>query len=170
MAFLKYKYMKSIILILFLLFSCNILFGQSTLFAKIHAEVIEVLAAYEISEMNFGKFSPQRMGGVISISPDGVLTPTGTILTLGSHNSASFLITGEHDSTFAVNLPNESVMLKNRKEDVMKVSDWKSDIVLGKLTNGEAIVKVGATLAVNNINVNSTGEYYGTYDITFSYN
>jgi hypothetical protein len=161
--------MRTIILII-LIFSCNILFGQSTVFAKVHAEVIEVLTAYETSEMNFGKFSPQRVGGTMNLSPDGILTPSGTILTIGNHNSASFLLTGENDATFTVNLPNETVILKNQKQDVMKVSDWKSNIGFGKLANGEAIVKVGATLAVNNINVNSTGQYFGTYNITFSYN
>ena len=75
-------------------------FGQTNITATAIAQVIAALTATEISQLNFGRFSPETQGGVLLLTPDGVLTTQGTVIPGGgAHSSASFNITGEPNAT-----------------------------------------------------------------------
>ena len=97
-----------IITVLFLLMvsSALKLQAQATVTAQVFAEVIPALTATELSQLNFGRFSPETQGGAVLVTPDGARTATGTVeLSGGTHNPASFYITGEGGATFTIMLP-----------------------------------------------------------------
>ena len=119
---------------------------------------------------------PKHRGGKVIVSPDNVRTVQGTVvLGGGSHNSASFYITGEYDATFSVTLPAVPAILTNTlNAKTMQVTDWQSNpapgIGVGKLNGGAMTVQVGAVLNVGDMYANPVGIYTGIYAITFSYN
>jgi hypothetical protein len=150
--------------------------AQASVTAQAFAEVIAALTATETAQLNFGRFSPETQGGKIVLTPDGARTAQGTVvLGGGTHNSASFYITGEYDATFSITLPSGPTVLTNTlNARTMQVSDWQSypapGIGVGKLNGGAMSVQVGAILNVGTMNDNPVGIYAGTYAITFSYN
>jgi hypothetical protein len=173
--------MKKIILLIFTIalifvFSPITSKGQTNVSATVSAQVIAVLTATETSQLNFGRFSPETQGGKVILTPDGARTSQGTVvLGGGSHNSASFYITGEYDATFSVTLPSGPAVLTNTlNAKTMQVTDWQSipapGIGVGKLTGGAMTVQVGAILNVGDMNANPIGIYTGIYAITFAYN
>ena len=165
------------ILILFIILSGSVMKteAQESVTAKVFAEVIPALTAAEITQMNFGKFSPETQGGSVLITPDGSRSVTGTVaLTGGTHNPASFYITGEGGATFSILLPQQPALLTNTSNSkTMMVSDWVSippqGMGTGLLSEGSQEVKVGATLIVGSMEDNPVGIYTGTYSITFGY-
>lgn len=173
--------MKNIILlfciILFFLFSTvSEIKAQTSVTATATAEIIEALTTKETAQLNFGRFSPETQGGKVILTPDGTRTSQGTVvLAGGTHNSASFYITGQYDATFSIALPTGPELLTNLQNDkTMQVSDWQSfpapGIGVGKLIGGAMTVRVGASLTVGDMNANPTGIYAGTYAVTFAYN
>lgn len=150
--------------------------AQVNVKATVTAEIIEALTTKETSQLNFGRFSPETQGGKVILSPDGVRTAQGTVvLAGGTHNSASFYITGQYDSTISIALPTGPELLTNLENNkTMEVSEWKSIPApgdgVGKLIGGSLTVKVGASLKVGDMNANPKGMYAGTYAVTFAYN
>ena len=142
----------------------------------IFAEVIPVFSARETAQMNFGKFSPGPQGGEI------ILTPESTVFTLGSvfkgpgtHNAASFYISGDVDAAYSINLPDEPVVITNlNTAKTMMVDSWVSipsqGAGTGLLQNGFQVVYVGATLKVGTLEENPVGIYKGSYTVTFDFN
>lgn len=169
----------SIFSLIFLLAgTCSKLSGQLTASATgdIFAEVIAVFSARETAQLNFGKFSPGPQGGEI------ILTPENTVFTLGSvfkgpgtHNAASFYVSGDVDATYSINLPDEPIIITNlNSAKTMKVQDWVSipsqGAGTGLLQNGFQVVYVGATLKVGTLEDNPVGIYKGSYSVTFDFN
>lgn len=174
MGIMKNRVQFFILLILFSI-SAGSSKGQSAVTAKVFAEVIPALTAAEVTQLNFGKFSPETQGGSVLITPEGSRSVTGTVaLTGGSHNPASFYITGEGGAAFSIVLPQQPALLTNTSNSkTMMVSDWVSippqGMGTGLLTEGSQEVKVGATLIVGSMEDNPVGIYTGTYSITFGY-
>ncbi len=154
----------------------RLLLAQTNVTATASAQVIAALTATETAQLNFGRFSPETQGGKVIVTPDNVRTAQGTVvLGGGSHNSASFYITGEYDATFSVTLPAVPAILTNTlNSKTMEVTDWQSNpapgIGVGKLNGGAMTVQVGAVLNVGDMYANPVGIYTGIYAITFSYN
>jgi Domain of unknown function (DUF4402) len=150
--------------------------AQAVVQATANAEVIEALTTTETAQLNFGRFSPETQGGKIIMTPDGVRTAQGTVvLGGGTHNSASFYITGQYEATFSITLPSGPAILTNTQNNkTMEVTDWSSypapGIGVGKLVGGSMTVRVGAVLNVGDFNANPVGFYAGIYAITFAYN
>ncbi len=150
--------------------------AQASVQATANAEVIEALTTTETAQLNFGRFSPETQGGKIILTPDGVRTVQGTVvLGGGTHNSASFYITGQYEATFSITLPSGPAVLTNTQNNkTMEVTDWSSypapGIGVGKLVGGAMTVRVGAVLNVGDFNANPVGLYAGIYAITFAYN
>jgi hypothetical protein len=175
---LKMKKYNLILFVLVLLTSlpAGKIFAQSTVTAQVFAEVIPALTATEVSQLNFGRFSPETQGGTILITPEGSLSSTGTVaISGGTHNPASFYITGEGGATFSIILPTGPAVLSNTgSSKTMQVANWVSNPASGTgtglLAQGSKEVKVGATLIVGTMEQNPVGIYTGTYAITFSYN
>jgi hypothetical protein len=149
--------------------------AQSSVTAQVFAEVIAALTATETSQLNFGRFSPETSGGDVLMTPQGGRTSNGTvILVSGTHNSASFYITGDYNATYSISLPTAVVITNLNNSKTMQVTNWKSvppaGVGAGTLRGGSEIVSIGATLKVGTVYDNPTGIYTGTYAITFSYN
>jgi hypothetical protein len=165
-----------VVLVLLTGFPAVKIYAQSTVTAQVFAEVIPALTATEVSQLNFGRFSPETQGGTILITPEGSRTSTGTVaLSGGTHNPASFVITGEGGATFSIVLPTGPAVLSNTgSSKTMQVGYWVSNPASGNgtglLAQGSQEVKVGATLIVGPMEQNPVGIYTGTYAITFSYN
>lgn len=173
--------MKRVILIIF---SIALLSGisfikakaQSSVSAHVTAEVIQALTATETAELNFGRFSPETAGGEVKLTTAGVRSSSGTVaLSGGTHNAASFYITGQYNATVSITLPAGPAVLTNATNaKTMEVYNWESNptagLGVGVLNNGALAVNVGATLKVGNMTDNPVGIYAGTYAITFSYN
>lgn len=140
------------------------------------AEVIPVFTASETSQLNFGRFSPGPQGGMIILTPQSTVSVIGSVFKgIGSHNAASFYVSGDADAAYSISLPTSPVVLTNTSNaKTMLIQDWVSDpgqgVGTGTLQEGFQIVYVGATLKVGPLYDNPVGIYTGTYSITFDFN
>ncbi len=150
--------------------------NQATITGQAYAEVISALSAYENTQMHFGKFSPEVGGGQIVMSPEGVRTVQGSIaLGGGTAQPGRFIINGQADATFSIQLPVGSAELRHSTSNrTMTISNWVSDPPAGTgsgtLNGGNQTVSIGATLNVGSMEDNPVGIYTGTYSLTFAYN
>lgn len=142
----------------------------------IYAEVIPVFSASETSQLNFGKFSPGPQGGKIILTPQSTISLIGTVYkATGSHNAASFYLTGDEDAAYSITLPSSPVTLTHTQSAKnMIIEEWNSvpapGVGTGMLRNGFQMVYIGATLRVGTLNDNPVGVYTGTYTVTFDFN
>jgi len=142
----------------------------------IMAEIIPVFSARETAQLNFGRFSPGPAGGKIILTPQNTISVLGSIYKgTGSHNAASFYLTGDVDATYSITLPSAPVILTHTSsEKTMIIEDWNSfpppGTGTGMLRDGFQVVNVGATLKIGNLNDNPVGIYTGVYAITFDFN
>jgi hypothetical protein len=142
----------------------------------ITAQVITTLAAVETSQMNFGKFSPGPQGGELMLTPENNISVLGSVWPgSGTHNAASFYVTGDPGIAYTITLPAEPVTITHMgTARTMTVGDWISVPAptpgAGLLEDGSQTVYIGATLKVGTLNDNPVGIYTGTYTITFDFN
>ena len=142
----------------------------------VFAEVIPVFSASETAQMSFGRFSPGPQGGNIILSPEGTVSVLGTVYTgSGTHNAASFYVTGDIDAAYTITLPSDPVVLTHvSNAKTIRVEDWVSvpapGIGAGHLQGGFQIVYIGATLKLGTLYDNPVGVYTGTYSVTFDFN
>lgn len=140
------------------------------------AEIIPVFSAIETAQMNFGRFSPGPQGGRIIMTPQSSISVLGSVFTgTGTHNAASFYVSGDNDAAYSISLPKSPVVLTHIADaKTMTLEDWNSvpspGPGAGMLQNGFQIVYVGATLKVGTLNDNPVGIYTGVYTITFDFN
>jgi len=140
------------------------------------AEIIPVFSAGETSQLNFGRFSPGPQGGLIILTPQSTVSVIGSIIEgVGSHNAASFYVSGDPGTAYSINLPAGPVILTHASAaKTMLIQDWVSEPVqgigTGTLQDGFQVVYVGATLKVGTLYDNPVGIYTGSYTITFDFN
>jgi hypothetical protein len=150
--------------------------NQVSATGHIYAEVIPVFSASETAQMSFGKFAPGPQGGNLMLSPEGTISVLGSIFTgTGTHNAASFYVTGDIDAAYTITLPTDPVVLTHvSNAKTIRVEDWVSvpapGIGAGHLQGGFQVVNVGATLKIGTLYDNPVGVYTGTYSITFDFN
>ncbi|NSW93942.1 MAG: DUF4402 domain-containing protein [Bacteroidales bacterium] len=143
---------------------------------QIFAEVIPVFSASETSRLNFGRFSPGPQGGKIILTPQSTISVIGSIYKgTGTHNAASFYITGDEDAAYSITLPSSPVVLNHtRSAKTMVIEEWNSvpapGVGTGMLRDGFQVVYVGATLRVGTLHDNPVGVYTGSYTVTFDFN
>jgi hypothetical protein len=140
------------------------------------AEIIPVFSASETSQLNFGKFSPGPQGGMIILTPQSTISVIGSVFKgIGSHNAASFYVSGDANAAYSISLPTSPVILTHTSNaKTMLMQDWISvpqqGIGTGTLQEGFQVVYVGATLKVGTLYDNPVGIYTGTYTVTFDFN
>ncbi|MCJ7449731.1 MAG: DUF4402 domain-containing protein [Bacteroidales bacterium] len=140
------------------------------------AEIIPVFSASETSQLNFGRFSPGPQGGKIILTPQSTISVLGSVFKgPGTHNAASFYISGDDDAAYSITLPASPVIITHTASaKTMLVDNWSSvpspGIGTGMLQGGYQVVYVGATLNVGTLYDNPVGIYTGTYTITFDFN
>ena len=149
---------------------------SATASAHIYAGIITIFSAGEKTQLNFGRFYPGPQGGQIILSPENTISVHGNgFRKTGSHNAASFYLTGEADVAYTISLPKGPVVLTHSKKgSTMTVDGWVSTPSPGQgtgmLQEGGQVVYVGATLKVGSLNDNPVGIYTGSYAITFDFN
>jgi len=142
----------------------------------VFAEIIPVFSASETSQLNFGKFSPGPQGGMIILTPQSTVSVIGSVFKgIGSHNAASFYVSGDANSAYSISLPVSPVILTHTSNaKTMLIQDWVSvpeqGIGTGTLQDGFQVIYVGATLKVGPLFDNPVGIYTGTYTVTFDFN
>lgn len=142
----------------------------------VNAEIIPVFSATETAEMNFGRFSPGPEGGQIILSPLNSVSVLGSVYSgSGTHNAASFYVSGDLDAAYSITLPKNPVVLTHlATAKTLTIVGWNTipspGPATGRLQNGFQIVYVGATLKVGTLNDNPVGTYTGVYTITFDFN
>lgn len=150
--------------------------AQVSATGHIVAEIIPVFTATEISQLNFGRFSPGLQGGKIILTPQGTISVLGSVFQgTGMHNAASFYVTGDQDASFSIKLPSGPVILKHTiSAKTIIVDNWVSvpttDVGAGMLQGGYQVVQIGATLNVGSLEDNPVGVYTGSYEISFDFN
>lgn len=140
-----------------------------------NAEVVSSLSANEITQLNFGRFSPTGVG-TIKVTPGAVRTTSGAVILAGSTFSQGiFEVSGTPAASISVVLPTTSTISKiGDATKTMTISTWESTpsatvpVSLG--ATGTVNLNVGATLTVGDLTANPLGKYIGTFTITFAYN
>jgi hypothetical protein len=170
---------KKLILLYIALFTGNMAYNlqaQVNITSQVFAEVVPSFTVTEISQLNFGRFSPGIQGGELRITPEGVLYSLGTVvINSGLHSPASYSIMGEDNTLYSITLPAGPTTLINiRNSRTMVVDNWESYPGAGEgagvIHGGMQIVSLGATLRVGSLADNPVGIYSGSYVITFGYN
>lgn len=138
-----------------------------------NATVVTPIAISAVNTLRFGSFSTTAAAQTVAIATDGARTLTG-VLGLGTgqnaFGAASFNVTGEGSSTYAITLP-DSVNISDSETtpNTMAVNSFVSNPSgTGTLTAGAQTLLVGATLTTGTSQV--TGVYSGNFDVTVEYN
>jgi hypothetical protein len=138
------------------------------------ATVIKPIAITNTAGLKFGTFSVGATGGTVVVDTAGSRTVTGDVLlsntTAGA--AASFDVTGNAGSTYAITLPTADVIIKDgaTTPNTMIVNTFTSNPsgtgTIG--TGGSQALAVGATLKVGANQVQAA--YTGTFSATVEYN
>ncbi|MCX6232785.1 MAG: DUF4402 domain-containing protein [Bacteroidetes bacterium] len=166
------RLIKILMLIYFLIENFAI-YGQTTITATANAEIVPLSITTEVSQLNFGKFTPIGGGGNIIITPQGSRVSNGTIILKESAVSpAIFDISDSQNTNFSVIFPKNTVYIYHQNGiNAMSLTSWTVDLpTLGSSSEKKNIVKIGCTLNIGSIETNPIGMYSGTYSLTFFYN
>ena len=167
---------RSIILFLFLSvfvlgYNINDSTAASTT-ANATANLIVPLGITETTDLRFGTISPGNTTGKVLISATGARTSTGGVILSAADagGAASFTVTGESTSTYAITLPvNWSVSMTNGGSGILYVNDFVSNPSgTGILTGGTQTLTVGGSIDV--YPGHETGSYTGTFQVSVDYN
>ena len=176
---IKFLIMNKLFLIPFVLigFAVNS-FAQSSAEATATATVIQAIAITNVNDMNFGNVAVSGVtaGAVVLDPQDGSRTATGGVTlpaVQGTVSAASFTVTGEGSSTYAITLPSGNHEITNSGTGTMNVNNFTSFPSVvdgGTLTAGEQTLNVGATLDIiagqePGVYTNATG-----FEVTVNYN
>ena len=176
---IKFLIMNKLFLIPFVLigFAVNS-FAQSSADATATATVIQAIAITNVNDMNFGNVAVSgATAGTVVIDPqDGSRTSTGGVTlpaVQGTVSAASFTVTGEGTSTYAITLPVGNYVITNPGLETMNVNtftSFPSVVDGGVLTAGEQTLNVGSTLDISagqapGVYTNATG-----FEVTVNYN
>lgn len=148
-------------------------FAQTSATASFTASVtiIQPIGITTTSNMNFANLDA-KSGGEVILSPDNTRITTGSVELANDAavSAASFEVTGEDGFAFSISLPGNDFVLSNGSENMI-IKDFTSSLAEGgSLAGGSKIVRVGATLKVNQ---NQTpGEYNSdtSMNVTVNYN
>ena len=130
------------------------------------------MQVYSIQQLEFGSFSTGASGGMVVISPQGVRTPSGSVILMGSSfNQAIFEIQLIPGRLVDVIMGPQIQLTRIGGGGSMNMQVGPSDRGTSFITNGGHpfmnTVNVGGTLYVGNSTANPPGSYEGTFSVTF---
>ncbi len=150
------------------LFFFNPVFGQSPFPPP---NQLQVFAA---QELGFGSFYTGPSGGTVTISPEGYRTTTGTVtgLALSAGSPAVFDVRLIPGRVVHISFPSSATLTKTGSGESMLISGFTSDKRDNYFVTTSAHpfinpVKVGATLHVGSVSANPSGDYVGSFAVTF---
>jgi hypothetical protein len=141
---------------------------------KTTATIITPISIAAGEDLMFGSIIADGNGGTVTVGTDG--TPTYSGITTqsaiaGTIQAATFTVSGLIDATFAITLPDAFELVGPSGSDAMSVASFVTDPdETSTIVDGGTIIKVGATLTVNENQ--APGDYANDTDlkITVAYN
>lgn len=138
-----------------------------------HSDTRRPLLAEEINALEFGKVTTDGvLGGSVTVDPHSGQKSlrSGAVDLGGYHSPATFRIVGEPNARFVITLPDRVELSHSGKAIGHAVlEDFRSDSArIGILSaNGEAIIRVGATLRLPG--ASGTGQFRSDFAIYVDY-
>jgi len=129
--------------------------AQATATSNASANIISPISISKSADLNFGNLSVDASGGTVILDPSaaavrasggagGVSFPATT----GSVSAATFVVSGQANFTYAVNLLTASIQITNGA-NTMTVDNFTTSAGAGTLNNlGTQTIYVGADLTV----------------------
>lgn len=130
--------------------------AQATATANASATIVSPISISKTTDLNFGNLAVDATGGTVILDPSaagtrssagagGVSFPANT----GSVSAATFVVSGQANFTYDINILNSSIEISNGSE-TMTVENFSKSVNTGLLDNlGTQTVYVGADLLVN---------------------
>lgn len=151
--------------------------AQASATATATATIIEAITITNVTDMNFGNVAVVDAGTVVLNPADGSTTPSGGV-TLpaaapGTITAASFNVTGDGASTYAITLPAGDYTITEPGLATMTVNAFTSFPSVangGVLTAGAQTVFVGATLNVGAAQASGVYTNVAGFEVSVNYN
>lgn len=120
----------------------------------------------------FGSFAAGS-GGTITVTPSGSCSAGGNVILINSNCSrAEFLVTGDSNATYLIELPGDDFVVLTGPGNDMVISSFVSNPAAGAngLLNasGSQSISVGGTLNVGSNQ--AAGSYSGSFSVIVQYN
>lgn len=132
------------------------------------------LQVYANQELSFGSFFAGTSGGTVTISPTGTRSVTGTVVELAQSpgTPAIFDLRLVPGRVVHIVFPASAQLVRKGGGGVLMLTDFTTDKPGNSFVTTAAHpfinpVQVGATLNVRGPNENSSGDYMGTFSVTF---
>jgi hypothetical protein len=132
------------------------------------------LQVYANQELAFGSFFTGSSGGTVTISPTGSRSVTGTVIDMAliPGSAAIFDLRLVPGRVVHIAFPPSAQLIRNGGGETMTITDFTSDKPGNNFVttaNHPFInpVQVGATLNVQSSAANPSGDYTGTFTVTF---
>jgi hypothetical protein len=124
------------------------------------------------SPLVFGSFAAGS-GGTVTVSTSGACSAGGgVIIIVPDCSSAEFMVTGDPDFTYLIELPADDFVTLTGPGNNMVISNFVSNPAEGAngllSSGGSQILSVGATLNV--ANNQAAGSYSGSFSVIVQYN
>ncbi len=157
--------------VLAITFSIATISNASEVDSDAGAKIVAPLEITNTTGLYFGTIAPSlHQDDTVQVGATGTRV-CGTSITCltNDHSAAQFLVSGESDMMYYVNLPAD-LELANSAGDTMKVFNFTSSATddIGTLTGGTDDFGVGADLLV--FAGQKSGDYVGTFTVTVEYN
>lgn len=154
----------------FLLF-CQVTIAQATATFTASVTILEPIQVKNTAPLNFAHIYAGK-GGSVTLTPSGVRMIDGIVVLAdgGNISAAAFVVSGAPGLSFSLSIPKKDYILSNG-EDRIIIKDFTS-IIEGspKFTDSTKIIKLGATLEIEE---NQTPGIYRNVEkmaITVNYN
>lgn len=146
------------------------IFIGALLYLSVSVTALAQITITSQQDFAFGRFVAGN-GGTVSVSVTGARSSTGDVFLIPSSDglAAQFLVTGDADATYTIQLPaNGAVNLTGPGAD-MPLTDFISlPATIGQLSAaGSQTLAVGATLTVNSAQL--PGDYSGVFSVIVEY-
>ena len=147
-------------------------FADDTATNDVSSEIVTAITITSADPLEFGQIAAGVGAGTVTINATtGLRSGSGvTLLVAGTTPTpATFDVTGDSGSTYAINLPSADVTITSTALDTMIVNAFSSNPSgTSTLVGGVDSIAVGATLNVGA--AQPAGVYVGTFDVTVDYN
>ena len=152
------------------LFTTGTAFAATSATANATANIVTAISITKSVDLQFGNIVSSVGASTVILSTAGVRTGTAIMSTGGTGaTAASFAVTGDAGSTYAITLPTTATLTTTPGAETMTVDSFGSNPSgVGTLTSGSQNLLVGATLHVGAGQV--AGSYSGTFDVSVAYN
>lgn len=121
----------------------------------------------ESRPIQFGRVVASVQGGAITVSPDGVVSTSGSVQALDTPLEGIFDLTGEPGADFTVSFQSGGVM-SSSGQSIGVISEATPSYAAGQFDgDGNAVVRMGAQMTLNGVSSGLEGT--GSYTILVNY-